>query len=56
MVFYIENEPFWMMKMSNLKSGKICIFGKGLVHGFGLKFAFFYPVFFRSNRSGKSLS
>ena len=21
-----------MMKMSNLKSGKICIFGKGLVH------------------------
>ena len=42
--------------MSNLKSGKICIFGKGLVNGFGLKFAFFYPVFFRSNRSGKSLS
>ena len=31
--------------MSNLKSGKICIFGKGLVDGFGQKFAFFYPVF-----------
>ena len=23
--------------MSNLKSGKICLFGKGLVHGFGQK-------------------
>ena len=30
------------MKMSNLKSGKICTFGKGLAYGFGLKFAFFY--------------
>ena len=35
-----------MMKMSNLKSGKICIFGKGLVHGFGLKFAFFLSCVF----------
>ena len=33
------------MKMSNLKSGKICIFGKGLVHGFGQKFAFFILCF-----------
>ena len=28
------------------KSGKICIFGKGLAYGFGLKFAFFLSCVF----------
>ena len=35
--------------MSNLKSGKICIFGKELVHGFGQKFAFCLFSLFRIN-------
>ena len=56
MTFQIENWPFYTIKTSNLKSGKICSFPKGLVHGLSQKFAFFYPVFFRSNGSIKSLS
>ena len=46
MVFYIENEPIWMMKMSNLKSGKICIFGKGLVKWFWSKICIFFILCF----------
>ena len=38
------------------KRGKIFNFAKGLVHGFGQKFPFFYPVFFGSNRPIKGLS
>ena len=33
-------------KISNLKSGKICIFAKGLVHGFGQPFQIFFSLFF----------
>ena len=41
-------------KISNLKSGKICIFAKGLVHGFGQPFQIFFSLFFfRSNTPKK---
>ena len=41
LMFQTENQPFQTIKLSNLKSGKHCIFAKGLVHSFGQKFQIF---------------
>ena len=41
-------------KISNLKSGKICIFAKGLVHGFGQPFQIFFSIFLDQIRPKKS--
>lgn len=49
-MLWIENLLFKTIKILKWKSGKICIFAKGLVHGFGGKFElFFILLFFRSN-------
>ena len=45
MIFYNEKTPFYAIKTRSLKSRKIDIFLKGLIHGFGPKMAIF-PMFF----------
>ena len=44
-IFQNEKTPFQAIKTKSLKSPKIAIFPKGLVHGFGQKLAIF-PSFF----------
>ena len=44
-IFQNEKTPFQAIKTRSSKSGKIAIFPKGLVHGFGQKLAIF-PSFF----------
>ena len=44
---------FFALKRRRLKSGKIAVFGKGLVHGFGQKLAIFPCFILRQYRAGK---
>ena len=50
LAFCVENKPLSTMKTSIYKSGKICIFPKGLVHGFGQKFELSSFFGFKQNR------
>ena len=43
MIFWSEKTPFYAIKTSSSKDGKIDIFPKGLTHGFGPKIAIFPP-------------
>ena len=55
-VFYIileRKKRFKTIKNRKFKSRRIRIFPKELVHGFGQKFEFFPPFFFKKNRPGK---
>ena len=45
--------PFLALKTRNLESGKIEIFSKGLVYGFGPKLAIFPSFYFRKYRPRK---
>ena len=48
---------FQTIKTSFLKSGKICIFTKGLLHRFRKKFLnFLFFFYFRQNKQGKCLT
>ena len=40
-MFQVGNQPFQTIKISNLKSGKHCIFAKWLIYSFGQKFQTF---------------
>ena len=48
MIFESERKSFYDIKTGRLKSRKIEIFPKGLVHGFGPKLTIF-PCFFLDN-------
>ena len=52
-MFQKEKTPFQAIKTRSLKSRKIEIFAKGLVHGFGPKLAFFACFYFRQYRPRK---
>ena len=45
--------PFYAIKTRSLKTRKIEIFLKGLVHGFGLKLAISAFFYLRQDRPGK---
>ena len=45
-IFQNEKTPFQAIKTRSSKSGKIAIFPKGLVHGFGQKVTIFPSLFF----------
>ena len=47
MMLWNEKTPFKAIKTRSSKGGKIAIFPKGLVHGFGPKLAIF-PSFFKA--------
>ena len=49
MIFESERTSFYDMKRGPLKSRKIEIFPKGLVHGFGPKLTIFPCFFFLGN-------
>ena len=48
-----EKTPFQAIQTRTSKSGKIAIFPKGLVHGFGQKLTIFPSFFLRQYRPGK---
>ena len=45
LMFLKENKFFWTIKTSVQNTPKICIFRKGLVHGFCQNWRFFYLLF-----------
>ena len=53
MIFQNKKTYFQAIKIRSLKSRKIAIFSKGLVHGFGPKWPFIQHIFFRQYRLGK---
>ena len=53
MIFESERTSFYDIKAGRLKSKKIKIFPKGLVHGFGPKLTIFPSFLFRQSRPGK---
>ena len=50
MIFESDKTSFYEIKTGRLKSRKIEIFIKGLVHGFGPKLAIFPSFFVRQSR------
>ena len=52
-IFQNEKSHFQAIKPRSSKSGKIAIFPKGLVHGFGQKLAIFPKFLLRQYRRGK---
>ena len=50
MIFESDKTSFYDIKTGRLKSRKIEIFPKGLVHGFGPKLTIFPCFFFRQSR------
>ena len=52
-IFSKEKTPLQTIKTRSLKSRKIGIFTKGLVHGFGEKLVIFPDFYFKENRPEK---
>ena len=50
LILQIEKQAFFNIKISSRKNGKIRIFAKGLVYGFGQKLEFFPQFVFGQNR------
>ena len=55
MLFLNEKTTFTAIKTTSLKSQKIDIFPKGLVHGFGLKLTIFPPFLFLGNNGQENV-
>ena len=54
-IFQNKKTPFQPIKTRSLKSRKIAIFLKGLIHGFWRKMSFFGTFFLLQNRPGKCI-